>query len=130
LPTYGVVSSSLRWLAYNALTGSLRRHVPYLFVRYEDLVAMPREALVRIAAFAGVDVDPVDLSFIEGRDVALGPNHTVEGNPMRIGARALVLRRDDKWTHAMPLRERASVTLLTLPSLRRYGYGASVRKTG
>ena len=129
LPKYGLASSSLRWLGYNALASALRRRTPYLLVRYEDFVRRPREVLTDIAALASVAVGPSDLSFIDGGDVAVRPNHTVEGNPMRVGTRSLVLRRDDTWTHAMPLRKRASVTLLTLPSLRRYGYHTSLRGT-
>jgi hypothetical protein len=130
LPRYGLVSASFRWLGYNALTGALRRQVPNLVVRYEDFIASPKDFLVRIAALAGVHVGPDDLSYIEGRDVALGENHTVEGNPMRLRARTLMLRNDDTWKAAMPLRERAFVTLLTLPSLHRYGYHLSLRGTG
>jgi hypothetical protein len=130
LPTYGVVASSLRWLGYNALTSSLRRRIPYLFVRYEDFIAAPVQVLARVAAHAGVVVDDGDLGFVDGNTVTLGANHTVEGNPMRLGIRSVELRRDDKWVHAMPARDRASVTLLTLPALRRYGYDTRLRRAG
>ena len=57
-----------------------------------------------------------------GREVELAASHTVEGNPMRftVGTRALTV--DDAWRTAMPPRDRAALTALTLPGLVRYGY--------
>ena len=42
LPQYDPGSSSVRWMLYNGLTQAFRPlHVPYAFVRYEDLVRTP-----------------------------------------------------------------------------------------
>jgi hypothetical protein len=46
----------------------------------------------------------------------------VAGNPMRFHQGALTLRLDDAWKHEMPPGRRASVTVLTWPLLRQYGY--------
>jgi hypothetical protein len=130
LPRYGVVAASLRWTVYNALTRSLRRlGVPYLLVRYEDLVAEPMKVLTRVGVHAGIDLEPGALSFIDGREVGLRPNHTVEGNPMRVGTRHLVLRSDERWKREMSRARRGAVALLTLPSLRRYGYELALGPT-
>lgn len=76
---YGPVSASLRYVLYNGLTrlvGALG--VPYLFVRYEDLVRDPAGKL-KVIARHGIPGD-VDLGFVGDGYVQLEPNHTADGN--------------------------------------------------
>ncbi len=55
----------------------------------------------------------------------LGPHHTVTGNPMRMTAGSIDIRLDEAWRTHMPFRQRAEVTALTWPLLRRYSHAAS-----
>jgi Sulfotransferase family len=122
LEKYDPFSASLRYDLYNGMTRMVGRFgVPYLLVRYEDFVAEPRRSLERILAHAGLPAP--DLSFVGDGEVALAPNHTVDGNPMRFSVGSVGLRLDDEWTRNMPRRDRFWVTTLTRPMLRRYGYG-------
>jgi hypothetical protein len=125
------VKSSLMWTVWNAAAGAIWRGEPnrYLALRYEDLVADPRAALGSILALVG-EGDP-RLPFVNGREVDLGVNHTVAGNPNRFKIGKTTLRLDDEWRRRMRLRDRAVVTLLTLPGLLRHGYPIALsRPTG
>ncbi len=128
LPRYGVAGSAARWLIYNAQTTALARlGVPYGFLRYEDLIADPRGQVQRVLALAGVVPTAQELSFLGDDAVELVASHTVEGNPMRFTFGRSTLRVDDEWRAAMPSRDRAALTALTLPGLVRYGYGVHGR---
>ena len=59
---------------------SVTRDMPYLFVRYEDLVANPGPTLEQVAGFAGL---PGDVGFLDDDTANMGVSHTVDGNPMR-----------------------------------------------
>jgi len=123
LPQYGPAGSSLRWMYYNGLTQSLRRlGVPYHLVRYEDLVRNPYQVTAGLLSHAGLSGQAAQPSYIEGHRVRLKPNHTVEGNPMRFVTGDLELRADQAWQNRLLARDRRTVTALTLPLLRAYGY--------
>lgn len=123
LPRYGPGASSIRWIGYNGMTEALRPlGVPYAFARYEDLMHAPREVIRRLLRHAGLAGDAADPTFIHGHRVHLGPNHTVEGNPMRFSSGELELRADEEWRRRMPLRDRRVVTGLTFPLLVAYRY--------
>lgn len=114
--------SSVLWTLWNGASGAFwgRNGGRYLRVRYEDLVADPRGTLTRILEAVGEG--GADLPFVSGRAVELGVSHTVAGNPNRFKTGGIELRLDDEWKGRMRLRDRALVTLLTLPLLKRYGY--------
>lgn len=121
----GLVGSAERWTENNLGTELLRRYVPsdrWMRLRYEDFVAAPREALAPLLGMLGATgPSPV------GADgtVELGRNHTVAGNPVRFRTGPVPIRADDEWRSAMTGRQKALVTGLTLPLLRRYGYPVS-----
>jgi hypothetical protein len=92
-----------------------------LFVRYEDMVDSPRQALAQIAEFVaepGLErglpptTEPLDL----------GVNHTVSGNPVRFEARSIRLKPDTEWQTRMKPAQKAVITVMTWPHLMRYGY--------
>jgi hypothetical protein len=123
LDRYSPVSASARYVLYNELTrvvGALR--VPYIRVRYEDLIADPRGRLARILAHAGLDVTAADLDFLHGSEADLSPSHTVDGNPMRFSVGPVRLRADDEWQTKMSEGDRRLVTALTSPLLLGYRY--------
>jgi hypothetical protein len=111
-------NAALQWLA--------RCGTPVLRVRYEDLVGGVRPTLTAIARFAGLTADEPELGFIGGREpevwAELGRTHTAAGNPMRFTVGQIPIRADDRWQAAMPTAARRSVTAITLPLLRHYGY--------
>ena len=117
---YGAASASGRYLMYNA-TADLVRHsdMPYLFIRYEDLVADPGRTLEQIAGFAGL---PGDVGFLDDDTATMGVSHTVDGNPMRFTQGRLTIKADEEWRTRMDHRDQRVVSALTRPLLRRYGY--------
>jgi hypothetical protein len=123
LERYGTVSASGRYLLYNALTGRLgRTGTPLLELRYEDLVTAPEASLRRVATFAGAMPSVEDLAFVRPAGLDLRPNHTVDGNPMRFSVGTVALVPDQEWRTRMPRADRVTVSALTFPLLRRYGY--------
>jgi hypothetical protein len=123
LPQYGLVASSVRWVGYNAATETLQAFgVPYRRLRYEDLLIDPKARVREVAGHAGVEVSDESFGFLNEGQAELGPNHTVDGNPMRFATGPVTLRLDDRWSERMPGADRRMITAMTLPMLRRYGY--------
>src|SRR5918997_213826 len=117
---FSPTKSSVLWDSWNASAEALWRRTPekYLRLRYEDFVANPRKSLERILEFVGVTAE---LPLAGEREVMLGVSHTVSGNPNRFETGAVELRPDREWMQRMSPRDRALVTALTFPLLRRYG---------
>jgi hypothetical protein len=120
--------SALLWNTHNYAFGLLSRcGVPVRRVRYEDVLADPPAALRALAAYAGLDPDGLDLSFLrrdpDGTDHAhLRACHSAAGNPMRFTVGTVPLRHDDAWREALRPRQRRLVAALTAPLLGAYGY--------
>lgn len=119
---YGVVPGAARYVAYNGLAHGLRALGPYRFLRYEDLLAAPRDTVARVLAFAGVPTPGETLGYIREREVDLEPNHTVDGNPMRMTSGPVALRRDEGWRTGLSARDRRMTMALTGPLAIPYGY--------
>ncbi len=120
---YGVASASVRYVAYNALAHGLALRGRYRFLRYEDLLADPRATVGRLLAFAGVAATEDDLAFLREHEADLRPNHTVDGNPMRLQQGPVPLRLDTDWRANLPSADRRVVSALTAPLAFAYGYG-------
>ena len=120
---YGAASASLRYAYYNGLTHALRAgRVPYRFLRYEDLLAAPERRVRDALAFAGRPAEESELGFLGESHAELEPNHTVDGNPMRLQQGPVMLKVDDAWRREMGPVDRALVSALTAPLLAAYGY--------
>lgn len=124
---YSPVRAAREWNTQNgALQLLARGAVPVLRVRYEDLVAAVKPTLREIAGFAGITVDEAGLAFVtdggQPQRAQLSQTHTAAGNPMRFTTGQITIRPDDRWQTAMPAAQRRTVTALTLPLLRHYGY--------
>jgi len=83
----------------------------YVRLRYEDLIARPREWLDRILRM--VAGRPVELPLIGERTIDLRPSHSVKGNPDRLRTGRTELRLDDEWKTRMEPADRRVVTTLT-----------------
>lgn len=114
--------SSLLWLVWNLLAAYLwRTGSPRVCrVRYEDFVRAPRAALAPVARMLGATAE--DLPFVTEDTVRLAPTHSVAGNPNRHDTGVVLVRPDDEWATAMPLRDRLLVSALTAPGLAALGY--------
>jgi hypothetical protein len=123
-------ATALLWTTENLLLDCLRLlGVPSRRLRYEALVARPRESAGELLRLAGPAPDDgagpghrAELGFIHDDGVDLGVDHTVAGNPMRFRQGQVRLRADEQWRGAMPRGQRLAVTALTWPLLLRYGY--------
>ena len=122
MPRQGATSISLRWNLHNALFELIGRHVPLARLQYESFTENPRAELTRVLGELGRSPSPADLAFLDDRSVELEPNHTVMGNPMRMATGRVALTTDLAWRRDLPRRQRAVVTALTWPLMRRYGY--------
>jgi UDP-N-acetylglucosamine transferase subunit ALG13 len=120
---YGVVPAAARYLAYNGLAHGLRAMGPYRFLRYEDLIDAPRDTVARLLAFAGMATPGETLGYLRDDEVDLEPNHTVDGNPMRMSSGPVALRRDDAWRSDLSPWDRRLTMALTAPLSLAYGYG-------
>jgi hypothetical protein len=127
MPVYSPSSSGRQWVAYNLLFDALGLLDRTMILRYEALMADPRQGLERILAHAGEPVTPESFAFLGDGWVDLGCDHTVAGNPMRFHQGRLDLRLDQAWTTKLPERDRKVVTAITWPLQLRYGY-SQVRK--
>ncbi|WP_407653554.1 sulfotransferase family protein [Actinoplanes oblitus] len=120
---YSPGRSALLWNAHNAAFGLLaRRGVPVRRIRYEEFLADPRAALIRLADFAGLTLHPSDLDFLRPGHADLRVGHSAAGNPMRFTVGRLPLRHDDAWMRSLPAAQRRLVGAVCGPMLRAYGY--------
>ncbi len=122
LPRIGTTESALTWDTWNVVAELFWRDAGerYLRVRYEDLVRDPAEVVRQVVAVAGVP--DAEAPFVDDHRVKLGVTHTVAGNPNRFEHGEVVIRDDGEWRSRIGRSQRVSVTALTLPVMRRYGY--------
>ncbi|PEN12813.1 hypothetical protein CRI94_12465 [Longibacter salinarum] len=122
MPTLSPVGSCRRYVACNlTLEQLLRRHdVPNIRLRYEDFCANPARMLESTVRALGL---PFPGSPFHGqREITLGTNHTIWGNPGRAKSGVTRIREDAAWRVNMAGIHKVLVTALTLPFLLRYGY--------
>lgn len=123
MPRSSPVNTVVHWSAMNAVSDVVRwRHGRQrtMLLRYEDFVARPLAEFRRILSFVGESQDSGP--FVDERSVELGTNHGVAGNPDRFVHGRTQIRADDRWQRSSSFRERALVSVATLPLMLRYGY--------
>ncbi len=131
LPRFDARSVGVKWTAYNSAMELLRTiGVPYVRLRYDDLVTDPREQIARVGTALHLLDSTTDLSFLDGGQATIGVQHTLAGNPMRFGSGSLTLRHDERWKTNLNARDRLTVTALTWPLLWRYGFSARSFRLG
>jgi hypothetical protein len=126
----GMGKSSLYWNLFNVGAEALHRQhgLPYLRLRYEDLVEEPKAAFARILAFAGEET--AFTPFTGSHAATVAPTHTVSGNPSRFRTGVIEIAPDTRWVAGMPALQKRAVELMTLPGLVRYGYSRTPPSTG
>jgi len=117
----GALRSALEWQLSHVMIATRKRSAAsYIRVRYEDLVRDPAAVLKQIGVACNFALrEPPGLA--EGK-VVLPASHTVSGNPSRFIVGPTDIAPDDEWVDRMSARDRATVTALTAPGLRHYGY--------
>lgn len=122
---HGPLHTAVYWSMRNILAEVLKRRLPYVRVRYEDLMRSPRTELHRLTS--AVDVLSGGQAALTGeRTVQLETVHAMLGNPQRFQTGPVELRPDVEWRGALPRVDRTIVTALTLPLLLRHGYVGGV----
>lgn len=121
--TYAPHRLALLWAALQlecAVLGAATRHSTRL--RYEDLVAGPRQALAGVIADLDLPVGDGALAHVGDRSVQLGPSHGVAGSRSRFTCGRIDLEVDEAWRSTLATGARRVVTAVTLPQLTGYGY--------
>lgn len=119
---YMPLRAGLEWQSINALTHAQRHaRTPFLRLRYDDFTADPVGSVDRVIALTGEPARPA----FDGSSIELSRNHTVAGNPNRFATGTVTVRPDDEWRTRMRPASRLTVSALTWPGLRRYGFRRS-----
>ncbi len=120
---FSPIHSAIRWTLSHFIIPKLdKRGCPVLRIRYEDLVAQPRETLKEILDFSGEIPSFESLDFVTSNAVRLEPGHSLLGNPNRTERGWIPLRMDDAWRTQMPTFSKLVTTALSFPLLLRFGY--------
>jgi hypothetical protein len=105
-PPRAVSRSAAYWVAINLQAFWVCHQVRpkrSIRVRYEDLIADPKETLTRIGTL--VDCDLTELSDASEANATFPVGHIIAGNRLRM-AGAVRLQLDKEWTKEMPVRDR------------------------
>jgi hypothetical protein len=115
--------SAVKWMWVNEAFDHLQRiGVPTAIVRYEDLVHDPVPQIERAAAIFGDARTTEDLGFINEDGIDLSAGHIASGSRWRMSSGRIALYEDLDWAAKLSQRDRQTVTTITYPLLRRYGY--------
>ena len=130
-----IAGAAWQWDHENGAVAVLAKSgTPTLRVRYEDLVTAPEATLTQIAGFTGLPAGNGGLDVVRGdmtgRWADVSVSHGMGGNPKRVASGRIPIRIDDEWRTAMPAAQRRTVTALTLPLLRHYGYPGTLGSRG
>jgi hypothetical protein len=121
--TYAPHRLAVLWAALQLESAVLGAAAPYSArVRYEDLVARPRETVEQALVSVGLAPAAGALDHVGTHSVTLGASHGVAGSRTRFTSGRIDLRLDDAWRSTLPPGARRLVTAVTLPQLVGYGY--------
>lgn len=117
-----------RWLKAQLLTSAVvrSRQPRFVCVRYEDFSRDPRALMTDLARLMGVEAP---LPFLGDHSARLLVTHSVAGNPARFRTGTVPICADDEWRTAMPARDQALVSAVTLPLLLYHGYPVRARRS-
>lgn len=124
MEVHSTLRTAAEWPVINSLTAAQRHFGRYHRLRYEDLATDPVSALSDVLSFLGLEGR--ELPVRDGAVFSRRVNHTVAGNPVRFERESRPIVVDERWREGISPRDRALVTALTGPWLRRYGYRVAV----
>jgi hypothetical protein len=129
MPTLAVHNTATRWTIANSAFHALAARAPYIRCTYERFVREPRACLSELDAFcAGSLAFPAEQ--LDGDRVLLGKHHIFSGNPMSERIGWVQMRPDDRWSNELSVTQATTVTALSWPLLRSYGYPLAVQGRG
>ena len=122
MQTLHPLQNSRRFIACNLTLEHLlqRSDVRATRVRYEDFCQAPASVLEDV--IHALRLPFPRQPFTGEREIQLGINHTIWGNPGRTSLGTTIIREDDGWLESLSTSHSALVTAFTLPFLLRYGY--------
>lgn len=121
MPTFRPADTAIRWLIANIAFHGLAGRAAYTRCNYEDFIADPQAELDALICF--LDNSPaLSDTHLAGDKVKLGEHHIFSGNPMRDRTGWITIQPDDRWRTALSARQLVTVTTVTWPLLRLYGY--------
>ena len=119
MPQFSPARISSWWTVHNTAIEPIGRRLPAIRMRYEDFVSDPRRSTRRMLDLAGVDARWTTSPRARS---SCGETHSCAGNPMRFRQGEIALVADERWRQEMAPGARRTVTALTAPLLRHYGY--------
>ena len=126
IPRTSSLRAAERWLLVSLGCEYLRTCAPkWRALRYEDFVKAPRRTTLQIAADLGCNLS--EDSFVTESMVELGPQHMLGSNPDKLKRGPTIIAEKSA---DLPWRNRALVSALTAPLLRRYGYWGTGKADG
>jgi Sulfotransferase family len=125
MPRLRPAETAALWLEWNMSVELVAKtcRLPYHLIRYEDFAANPHGSLRLLGLVPTAD----DAASPRGGEVCRPDLHTVSGNPSRFEKGPIRVRADNEWRQKMSKLDELTVSLLTLPLLRRYGYELRAR---
>ena len=120
---YNPVHASLSWMAKNYSVEMLlnRDKTRYLRIRYEDFMNNPTDTVKLILNL--IQEADSQLPFKDSSTVKMGLDHLFTGSPSsRATVGSVKLKLDEKWKTRLKLLDKTTISSLTLPLSKRYGY--------
>lgn len=122
---FGTVRSAVLWLIMNVAVECIARELglPYVRVRYEDLVKDPARIVgqLRSELLSDAILDAEEAGHLADENIDLSVVHSISGNPMRFRQGRIPVVEDTDWK-SDPRSRRAIVAAITFPLRWRYGY--------
>lgn len=117
--------SAVFWNMWNVAIPAVARaqDLPLVRVYYRDVATRLETVVETITTITGTPIPRVDYS---NKQIELGVDHTVSGNPGRFERGPVALRLDDEWTRALGMPARLVVTTICAPLLRYCGFPLSL----
>lgn len=115
-------SLALGWVLANLAAALVPKltGIPYVRIRYEDLVRYPEETLRRLEPLIGVSMEPLIERLKSGAPLEVG--HRAGGNRMREAERVQFRTRSDVRPPQLPIRYQAAYAFWCAWLNRLYGY--------